>query len=63
MLASRLGIPVVPVKLEGLERVLHKSAKMATPGRAKVKFGKPLRLEGSDYTALARQVGDAVREL
>jgi hypothetical protein len=36
---------------------------MATPGRAKVKFGKPLRLEGSDYTALARQVGDAVREL
>ena len=35
MLASRLGIPVVPVKLEGLERVLHKSAKMATPGRPK----------------------------
>jgi len=63
MLASRLGIPVVPVKLEGLERVLHKSAKMAIPGRAKVKFGAPLRLEGSDYAALAKQVEEAVGSL
>jgi long-chain acyl-CoA synthetase len=63
MLASRLGIPVVPVRLEGLERVLHKSAKMATPGRAKVKFGPPLRLEGSDYAALAKHVEAAVKSL
>jgi long-chain acyl-CoA synthetase len=63
MLASRLGIPVVPVKLEGLERVLHKSARMATPGRAKVKIGVPLRLEGSDYAALAKRVEEAVRAL
>jgi long-chain acyl-CoA synthetase len=63
MLASRMGIPVVPVRLEGLERVLHKSAKMATPGRAKVKFGPPLRLEGSDYAALAKHVEAAVKSL
>jgi len=63
MLASRLGIPVVPVKLEGLQRVLHKSARMATPGRAKVKFGAPLRLEGSDYAGLAKRVEEAVRSL
>jgi long-chain acyl-CoA synthetase len=63
MLASRLGIPVVPVRLEGLDRVLHKSAKMATPGRARVKFGGPLRLEGSDYTALARKIEEAVRAI
>jgi len=63
MLAARLGIPVVPVKLEGLDRVLHKSAKMATPGRAKVRFGAPLRLEGSDYAALAKRVEEAVRSL
>ncbi len=42
MLASRLGIPVVPVRLDGLERVLHKSAKMATPGRARIRFGAPI---------------------
>jgi long-chain acyl-CoA synthetase len=63
MLASRLGIPVVPVRLEGLERVLHKSATMATPGRARVKFGSPLRLEGTEYAALARQVETAVKSL
>lgn len=63
MLAARLGIPVVPVRLEGLERVLHKSATMATPGRASVIFGKPLRLEGDDYAALARQIREALPEV
>jgi long-chain acyl-CoA synthetase len=63
MLASRLRLPVVPVRLEGLERVLHKSAKFATPGRAIVKFGPALRLEGDDYAALAKRVEAAVRGL
>jgi long-chain acyl-CoA synthetase len=63
MLASRLRIPVVPVRLEGFEQVLHKDAKFATPGRARVKFGKAMRLEGEDYKALAREIEEAVREL
>jgi long-chain acyl-CoA synthetase len=63
MLASRLRLPVVPVRLEGLERVLHKSAKFATPGRAIVKFGPALRLEGDDYAALAKRIEAAVRGL
>ncbi len=61
MLASRLKIPVVPVRIEGLERVLHKSAKFPTPGRAGVRFGPALRLEGSDYAALAKRIEEAVR--
>ena len=32
-------------------------------GRGKVKFGPPLRLEGTDYAALARQVEAAVKTL
>lgn len=63
MMASRLNVPVVPVRLEGLDKVLHQSWKMAKPGRVRVKFGKPLRLAGDDYPALARQVEDAVRSL
>lgn len=63
MLASRLHLPVVPVRLIGLERVLHKTAKFPTPGRARVKFGPPLRLEGDDYAALARQIEAAVSAL
>ncbi len=63
MLASRLRIPVIPVRLEGLEHVLHKSAKFPTPGRARVKFGPPIQLEGDDYAALAKQIEEAVRKL
>jgi long-chain acyl-CoA synthetase len=63
MLAARLRIPVIPVRLELLDRVLHKSAKFPTPGRSRVKFGAPLRLEGDDYAALAKQIEEAVRNL
>ncbi len=63
MLASRLHIPVVPVRLTGLEKVLHKSAKFATPGKARVKFGAPLQLTGDDYAALAKQIEEAVRKV
>ncbi len=67
MLASRLHLPVVPIRLEGLDRVLHKSAKFATPGRVRVKFGPALRARpddaGDDYAALAKQIEDAVRAL
>jgi 1-acyl-sn-glycerol-3-phosphate acyltransferase len=63
MLASRLKAPVVPVRLEHLEQVLHKDAKFATPGRARVKFGSPMRFEGDDYVAAARRIEEAVRAL
>ena len=63
MMASRLNVPVVPVRLIGLDKVLHQSARMATPGRAVVRFGRPMKLTGDDYAALARQVEDAVRAL
>jgi 1-acyl-sn-glycerol-3-phosphate acyltransferase len=63
MIGARLGVPVVPVRLEGLDRVLHQQWKMARPGRVRVAFGAPLQLDGEDYEALARRVEDAVREL
>ena len=63
MMASRLGTRVVPVRLEGLERVLHKDWRMAKPGRARITFGKPLSLDGDDYTSLAQRVEAAVRAL
>ncbi|MEJ7608144.1 MAG: lysophospholipid acyltransferase family protein [Bryobacteraceae bacterium] len=63
MLASRLNIPVVPIRLEGLDRVLHRTWRMARPGRVLVKIGRPLVLTGDDYAALARRVELAVRSL
>jgi long-chain acyl-CoA synthetase len=63
MLASRLSVPVVPIRIEGLERVLHKSWRMARPGRVRVFIGKPVHLQGDDYAALAHQVEEALRSL
>jgi 1-acyl-sn-glycerol-3-phosphate acyltransferase len=63
MIASRLDVPVVPVRLDGVDRVLHPTWKMARPGRVRVAFGAPLRLRGDDYAALARQVENAVKAL
>jgi len=63
MIASRLGVPVVPVRIEGLDKVLHHTWRMAKPGRVRIAFGKPLILTGDDYEALANQVENAVRAL
>src|SRR5437899_9065468 len=63
MIASRLGVPVVPVRLVDVDKVLHPTWRMARPGRVRVKFGPAMRLKGDDYEALARQVEDAVRAL
>ncbi len=63
MIASKLGIPVVPIRIEGLDRVLHETWRMARPGRVEIAFGPALRLTGDDYSGLARQVEDAVRTI
>ena len=63
ILASRLNIPVVPVRVEGVDRVLRVGWTMARPGRVRVKFGPPLTLNGDDYAALARRVEEAVNQL
>ena len=63
MIASRLEVPVVPVRLDGLDRVLHTTWRMARPGRVRIAFGAPLQLRGENYAALARQVEEQVRQL
>jgi long-chain acyl-CoA synthetase len=63
MIASRLAVPVVPVRLVDVDKVLHPAWRMARPGRVTVKFGRPMRLTGEDYEALAHQVEGAVRAL
>jgi len=61
ILASRLEIPVVPVRIDGADQVLKVGWNFARPGRVRVTFGPPITLRGDDYATLARQVEDAVR--
>jgi len=63
MMASRLDVPVVPVRLDGVDRVLHMKWKMAKPGHVRVAFGSPMRLRGEDYAALAHDVERHVKSL
>jgi 1-acyl-sn-glycerol-3-phosphate acyltransferase len=56
MMAVRLGLPVVPLRVRGSNRVLHPRARMARPAFVSVKIGAPLHLEGEDFPALAARL-------
>ena len=63
MLASRMRTAVVPVRIDGVDRVLPVGARWARPGRVRVAFGDPIHADGDDYAELARRVEAAVRAL
>lgn len=63
MMASRLKVPVVPIRLRGVNRVLHPDWRMARPGFVRMTIGEPMVLEGDDYAALARRVEERIRAM
>ena len=63
MVGSRLELPVVPVRIDNVYKLLPTGATFVRPGRVRVAFGKPLRLRGGDYAALASLVEHAVGDL
>ena len=63
MIAARLGVPVVPVRLDGLNKVLPRHARFPSKASAQCAFGAPMLLTGNDYVALAALVEAAVRAL
>src|SRR5262249_25883155 len=60
MIASRLSVPVIPVKVSGLDRILAPTARWPTKGPATCAFGASMLLTGNDYGALATRVREAV---
>jgi len=63
MIAARLGVPVVPVRLDGLDQVLPRQARFPVVAHARCAFGSPIILTGNDYAELAGRVEAAVRAL
>jgi 1-acyl-sn-glycerol-3-phosphate acyltransferase len=60
-LATRAGVPVVPVHLEGTRRILRKGTGRITPSTTTVTFGPPLRAaEGEDPRDFAQRIERAV---
>lgn len=63
MLAARLGMPVVPVRIDGLHRILHYTWKYPRRGHGTIRFGPPISLTGNDYKSMTLRVEEAVRAL
>ncbi len=50
-LSSRTGVPIVPVHIEGTNRILRKGAKRPTPANVRVTYGQPLHPMESESAA------------
>ena len=63
LIASRLDLPVVPIRLKGVDRVWHRTKLFPRPGRVEVSIGAPLSLQGESYPDLARKLEEVIRKL
>ena len=64
LLAARLGLPVIPVYLQGTDGVVAKGGRRPRRGCIEVRFGPPLRLPPeAKYADAADAIRDAVASL
>jgi long-chain acyl-CoA synthetase len=64
VLAARLGVPVVPMRIDGLYAVRMADKSHAKPGTVRVSIGEPLRFEPSATAEeIAREIEQRVRGL
>jgi len=64
LMARKLGLPVVPVRIRGLYQVLPKHSRFPRPGRISVTFGRPVHWSpGVDDSAFAGELKRRVEEL
>lgn len=64
MLATDLGLPVLPLRIDGLWELKERGKRFAPPGAVRVTIGAPLRFErGTEATSIARDLEEVVRSL
>ncbi|NVN98032.1 MAG: AMP-binding protein [Geobacteraceae bacterium] len=63
VMVQELGIPVVPVAIIGLEKILPRGANWPVPGNVRVVFGDPIDFKGKTPDEIVRGSEDAVRKL
>src|SRR5690606_11157946 len=63
-LSNRCGVPVVPIHIEGTDKILRKGKKLPNPANVRVTYGPPLRpAEGESTSRFAERIERAVAEL
>lgn len=64
LLATRLGLPVVPMRIDDLFPLKVRKQRFARPGTIKVRIGKPVRFPPeSDPEQIARELQEMVKNL
>src|SRR5450756_2460073 len=63
IMVKELGIPVVPIKISGTDRVLPPGAGFPKRGRVTVSFGKPLRFRYEEPAEIVEKTRQAVERL
>ncbi len=64
LLVNNLGIPVVPIRIDGLFELKQAGRRTARPFQVKVKIGSPVRFEpGADPEQIAVELHDKVEQL
>lgn len=63
IMVKELGIPVVPVKIEGAERVLPRGAHWPKRGKVTVTFGAPVRFRDEEPGEIVEAARRAVEQL
>ncbi len=64
LLAQRLGLPVVPLRIDGLYELKVAQKHFAPPGTVRVTIGEPMRFAAdAEPEEIARQLEEAVRSL
>lgn len=64
LLVENLGIPVLPMRIDGLFEIKNSGRKFAAPWKIKVRIGKPIQFTpGKDAAYIAAELQRAVEEL
>jgi len=64
LLAANLGIPVLPMRIDGLFELKHAGRRFAAPWSIRVKIGKPMQFDpGTEPERIAARLQDAVAGL
>lgn len=64
LLANRLGLPIIPMRLDDMFELKIRKQRFARPGTIKVRVGKPVRFApGTDPEQIARDLQQIVRNL
>ncbi len=63
VMARELGIPVVPVRISGTEKVLPHGARWPKPGKVTVRFGKAIHFRNEEPGEISAKARDAVESL